>query len=586
MTMRWTSAALAALLLAACSAEDGEESLALEAADTPGGEGAKLSEREAFRGMVAAANPDAVEAGLAVLRQGGDAVDAAVAIQAVLSLVEPQSSGIGGGAFMVRYDAQSGDVTTFDGRETAPAAATPEMFLDESGEPLGYVEAWRSGLSTGAPGAVAMLALAHERHGSLDWAANFDPAIALARDGFQVAPRLNGIAQRMAEFTDIEETGAAASYLFDDTGAPWPVGHVLTNPDYAASLELIAADWRNFYEGPIAEAIVASVRADALPGLLTLEDLAAYEPQRHEALCGEYRGYAICSAPPPSSGGVAINAILGILERFPMEEYGPDSADGWTLFIEASRLAYADRDRYVGDPAFADVPVAGLIDPAYLSGRAGEIEIGSAMETVEAGTPPGAARQPEDATADSPGTSHFVVIDAEGDVVSMTTSVESPFGSGRMAGGFFLNNQLTDFSFVPRGPDGAPLPNAAAPGKRPRSSMSPTIVLDSDGAFHLATGSPGGNSIIAYTAKSLVAMLDWGMDPQAAVALPNVVARGDVVRIETGFDAAILEELRARGFTIEGGQGENSGLHVIRVTQDGTLDGAADPRRDGIVGRP
>lgn len=586
MTVRWTFAALSALLLAACSAEDGEESRALTAADAPAGEGTDPSEREAVRGMVAAANPDAVEAGLAVLRQGGDAVDAAVAIQAVLSLVEPQSSGIGGGAFMVRYDAQSGEVTTFDGRETAPAAATPDMFLDESGEPLGYVEAWRSGLSTGAPGVVAMLALAHERHGSLDWAVNFDPAIALARDGFQVAPRLNGIAQRMAEFTDIEETGAAASYLFDEAGAPWPVGHVLTNPDYAASLELIAADWRNFYEGPIAEAIVASVRADARPGRLTLEDLAAYEPRRHEALCGEYRGYEICSAPPPSSGGVALNAILGILERFPMENYRPETADGWALFIEASRLAYADRDRYVGDPAFADVPVAGLIDPAYLSGRAGEIEIGFAMEIVEAGTPPGAEPQPEDATADSPGTSHFVVIDAEGDVVSMTSSVESPFGSGRMAGGFFLNNQLTDFSFVPRGPDGATLPNAAAAGKRPRSSMSPTIVLDSDGAFHLATGSPGGNSIIAYTAKSLVAMLDWGMDPQAAVALPNVVARGDVVQIETGFDAAILEELRTRGFTIEGGQGENSGLHVIRVTEDGSLEGAADPRRDGIVGRP
>lgn len=573
-----------ALLAAACGPES-ENDLTFEQ-ETALDDGVDLSERGSFGGMVAAANPDAVEAGLYVLRRGGDAVDAAIAVQTVLSLVEPQSSGIGGGAFMIRYDAESSAIHVYDGRETAPAAATPELFLTEEGEELGFVEAWRSGLSTGAPGVIAMLALAHGQHGELDWAASFQPAIGLARDGFEVAPRLNNIAGRMAQFTDIEETGPAAAYLFDETGAPWPVGHVLTNEDYAASLEMIAADWRSFYEGPLAQAIVAAVSEAPRAGTLTLEDLAAYEPQRKEALCGEYRGYAVCSAPPPSSGGVAINAALGILERFAMADYGPETADGWALFIEASRLAYADRDRYVGDPAFADVPVEGLIDPVYLSERAGLIEIGDAIDTVEAGTPPGAAPQPEDATNDAPGTSHFVVIDDDGDVVSMTSSVESPFGSGRMAGGFFLNNQLTDFSFTPRGTDGALLPNAVEPGKRPRSSMSPTIVLDADGAFHLATGSPGGNSIIAYTVKSLVAMLDWGMDPQSAVALPNVVARGDVVRIEDGFDPDILAELRARGFEIEGGRGENSGLHVIRVKEDGELEGAADPRRDGIVGRP
>jgi gamma-glutamyltranspeptidase/glutathione hydrolase len=559
-----------AVFLAACSAEP------------EGRDGAPRS----GTGMVAAANPDAVEAGLAVLRMGGDAVDAAIAIQTVLSLVEPQSSGIGGGAFMLRYDAQSGEVIAYDGRETAPAAATPDMFLTEAGEPLDYVEAWRFGLSTGAPGVIAMFALAHQRHGSLDWSANFDPAIALARDGFEVAPRLNGIAGRMAQFTDIEETGAASTYLFDGSGAPWPVGHVLTNAAYADTLERIAGDWRSFYEGQIARDIVAAVGQSPQPGRLTLDDLAGYEPRSHEALCGEYRGFEVCSAPPPSSGGVAINGILGILGRFSMADHGPETADGWALFIEASRLAYADRDRYVGDPAFADVPVQGLIDPVYLSERAGLITMTSAMATAEAGTPPGATPQPEDATIDAPGTSHFVVIDADGDVVSMTTSVESPFGSGRMAGGFFLNNQLTDFSFTPRGPDGALLPNAAEPGKRPRSSMSPVIVLDAEGGFHLATGSPGGNSIIAYTAKTLVAMLDWGLDPQAAAALPNVVARGDVVRIEDGFDPAILEELRARGFTIEGGRGENSGIHIVRVGEDGALEGGADPRRDGIVGRP
>lgn len=543
-------------------------------------------DRETFGGMVAAANPDAVEAGLAVLRQGGDAVDAAIAVQTTLSLVEPQSSGIGGGGFMLRYDAESGEVMVFDGRETAPAGVSEDLFIGEDGEPLDFIEAWRSGLSTGAPGVIAMLAMAHEQHGDLDWAANFEPAITLARDGFEVAPRLSESAARMAEFSDIEERGAAAGYLFDETGAAWPVGHVLKNEAYAASLEAIASDWRSFYEGPIAEEIVAAVAEEPRAGFLTLEDLAGYEPSRHGAVCGAYRGYEVCSAPPPSSGGVAINAILGILERFTMADHGPETADGWALFIEASRLAYADRDRYVGDPAFADVPVQGLIDPVYLSERAGQIEMTDAMDTVEAGTPPGAAPQPEDATEDAPGTTHFVIVDADGDVVSMTSSVESPFGSGRMAGGFFLNNQLTDFAFEARGDDGALRPNAVAPGKRPRSSMSPTIVLDPDGAFHLATGSPGGNSIIAYTAKSLVAMLDWGLDPQSAVALPNVVARGDVVRIEEGFDPELLEALRERGFQIEGGRGENSGLHVIRVTDDGDLEGGADPRRDGIVGRP
>ncbi|MGJ3232641.1 MAG: gamma-glutamyltransferase [Oceanicaulis sp.] len=585
MLSRLAAGSALALLLAACGPQE-ERDIVVEGAGAEGGEGVDLSDRAAFGGMVAAANPDAVEAGLAILRQGGNAVDAAIAVQTTLSLVEPQSSGIGGGAFMVRYDAATGDVTVYDGRETAPAAAGEDLFLDAEGEPLGFVEAWRSGLSTGAPGVIAMLALAHEQHGALDWSESFQPAIALARDGFEVAPRLNTIAGRMASFSDIEETGPAATYLFDAAGAPWPVGHVLTNPAYAATLEQIAADWRSFYEGPIAEAIVAAVNEAPRPGLLSLEDLAGYEPRRHEPVCGAYRGYEVCSAPPPSSGGVAINAILGILERFAMAEHGPDTADGWALFIEASRLAYADRDRYVGDPDFADVPVEGLIDPVYLSERAGLIEMTEAIETAEAGVPPGAAPQPEDATEDAPGTSHFVIVDAQGDVVSMTASVESPFGSGRMAGGFFLNNQLTDFSFTPRGPDGALLVNAVEPGKRPRSSMSPTIVLDPDGAFHLATGSPGGNSIIAYTAKSLVAMLDWGLDPQAAVALPNVVARGDVVRIEEGFDPAVLAELRARGFQIEGGRGENSGLHVVRVAEDGTLEGAADPRRDGIAATP
>jgi gamma-glutamyltranspeptidase/glutathione hydrolase len=513
-------------------------------------------------------------------------VDAAIAIQTVLSLVEPQSSGIGGGAFMVRYDAATGRTLVYDGRETAPASVDEDLFLNEDGTPLGFVEAWRSGRSTGVPGVIAMLAMAHEAHGQQPWADAFAPAIRLAETGFAVAPRLSSISARMAQFTDIEERGAAAGYLFDETGAAWPVGHVLTNPDYAETLQAVARDWRNFYTGPIARDIVAATSQAPLPGALTRSDLAGYTATRHQAMCSPYRSYTACSAPPPSSGGVAIGMILGVLDRFDMSAHGPDTADGWHLFIEASRLAYADRDHYVGDAAFADVPVAGMLDRVYLSERAGLIDLGQAIATVAHGDPPGAPQQPEDTTEDAPGTSHFVVVDADGDVVSMTTSVESPFGSGRMAGGFFLNNQLTDFAFIARGEDGQLRPNAVEPGKRPRSSMSPTIVLDGDGRFVLATGSPGGNSIIAYTAKSIVAMLDWGLSPQEAAALPNIVARGDVVGIEDGFDPALIEALRTRGFTIEAGRGENSGIHSVRVADDGTLIGAADPRRDGDVGAP
>ena len=579
---------LALLALTAC-ADESDVILSVEAAPQAGGiadADPAASEAPAPGGMVAAANPDAVAAGLAILRAGGDAVDAAIAVQTVLGLVEPQSSGIGGGGFMLRYDAGTGTITVYDGRETAPQAATEDMFLGADGQPLPFVQAWRSGLSTGAPGAIAMLALAHDQHGELAWSDSFQPAIALAEQGFAVAPRLNQNAARMAQFTDMEETGPAAAYLYDDAGAPWPVGHVLTNPDYAATLRAVAADWRAFYEGPIAEAIIAAVSEAPRPGRLTLEDLAAYEPARRDPVCARYRAYRVCSAPPPASGGVAVNAIMGMLGRFDMASHGPDTAEGWALFIEASRLAYADRDRYVGDPAFADVPVEGMIDPVYLSERAGLIDPARAIPEVSAGTPPGAPVQPADVTIDSPGTTHFVIIDGDGDVVSMTATVESVFGSGRMAGGFFLNNELTDFAFAPRDETGALRPNAVAPGKRPRSSMSPTIVLDEDGAFHLATGSPGGNSIIAYTAKTLVAMLDWGMTPLEAAALPNVVARGDVVRIEEGFDPVLLDALRERGFTVEGGQGENSGIHIVRLGPDGALDGAADPRRDGVALTP
>ncbi|WP_429910510.1 gamma-glutamyltransferase [Glycocaulis sp.] len=537
--------------------------------------------------MVSAAHPLAVEAGLDVLRQGGDAVDAAIAVQMVLGLVEPQSSGIAGGAFMVRYDAQTGAVTVYDGRETAPAAVSEDYWLDENGEPLAYLDAWQSGQSTGAPGAVAMLAMAHEEHGRLDWSAGFEAGIELAEEGFPLSGRTSSMAARVAQISQLSRQEPARSYFYDEDGNAHPEGFIRTNPAYAETLRAVAADWRNFYTGEIAQDIIATASRDPRGGLLTLEDLEGYEPIRREALCVPYRIYQVCSAPPPSSGAVAVGAILTLLEGFEMSAFGPDTVEGWHLFIEASRLAYADRDQYVGDPAFADVPVEGLLDHTYLTERRRLISIDAAIPAISHGTPPGAPEVIADTTPDSPGTTHYSIRDTFGNVVSMTTTVESIFGNNRMTqGGFLLNNQLTDFAFVPRDADGRTHPNAPTGGKRPRSSMSPTIVLDAEGDFLIATGSPGGNSIVAYTAKTLVAMLDWGMTPQEAAALPNVVARGDVVSIESGFDAQLLEGLRALGHQIRGEQGENSGIHIIRRGDDGTLEGGADPRRDGVAGRP
>lgn len=578
-------------LLGAC--DSGPANSAADAAPEAGQENAADRNSQAREaggasgGMVAAAHPLAVEAGLDALRASGDAVDAAIAVQMVLGLVEPQSSGIGGGAFMVRYDAETGETTVYDGRETAPSAADETLFLDEDGEPLGFIEAWQSGRSTGAPGAIAMLALAHERHGELDWAAGFEHGVRLAEEGFALSGRTSELAGGVAEIARLDEDPIASAYFYDENGDPWPEGHEMTNPAYAQTLRSTAEDWRNFYTGEIADGIVEALSAEPLPGLLTAEDIAAYEPVVREAVCSDYRDYQICSAPPPSSGAVAVGAILGILESFDMASMGPDTVQGWHLFIEASRLAYADRDRYVGDPAFADVPVEGMLDKAYLAERAALIDMDAAIGEVEAGAPPGAPQAGEDDSDDAPGTSHISIVDGQGNVVSMTTTVESAFGSNRMTkGGFLLNNQLTDFARDPRDAQGDLRANAPAAGKRPRSSMSPTIVLDGDGAFVLATGSPGGNSIVAYTAKSLVAMLDWGLNPQEAAALPNVVARGDQVSIETGFNREILQSLESMGHDVLGERGENSGIHIIRKGADGELIGGADPRRDGAAERP
>jgi len=570
----FTASALAiSLTLSACGSTDEQEAVA-------------TNQPVSSPAMVAAANPHAVEAGLQALRNGGNAVDAAVAIQSVLGLVEPQSSGLGGGAFMLYFEAETQDLIVYDGRETAPASAGPDLFIDDNGDVLGFGPAIFSGHSIGVPGAVAMLAMAHENHGALPWADGFDEAIRIAEDGFEVSPRMHNSISRLVGRTPINQWEAPRNYFFLNDGNVLPVGHLLQNPAYADSARSIADNWRNLYQGPLAEEIIATVQSEPRPGGLTLNDLSSYSPLQREALCRPYRQWTVCGAPAPASGGTTINEILGLLEPFDMAAMGPDSVEGWRRFIEASRLAYADRDAYMADPDFVSVPSAGLLANDYITTRSALINSTTAMPHVVAGIPEGVQQAGIDATPDSPGTSHFVVVDHDGNVVSMTTTVESNLGSHRMAGGFILNNQLTDFSRIPVDANGAPIPNAPEGGKRPRSSMSPTIVFDQNGDFVLATGSPGGSSIIAYTAKTLVAMLDWGLTPQQAIDLPNVVARGDVVRIENGMGADILTGLESLGFRLDANRGEISGIHIVRRLDDGTLIGGADPRREGVAREP
>lgn len=529
--------------------------------------------------LVAAAHPLAAEAGMAVLRRGGSAVDAAVAVQAVLGLVEPQSSGIGGGAFMLVYDAAAARVHAYDGRETAPSGASREMFLDEHGRPLPFAQAVVSGRAVGVPGVIAMLGLAHQAHGALEWSSLFDGAIRLAAAGFEVTPRL---ARFIGGSFPQNSQPDVRAYFGTADGTRLATGDVLRNPAYAETLRRIAQEGPGaLYTGPIAEAVVARARTEPLPGTLAPGDLAAYRVEVREPLCRPYRIYVVCVPPPPSSG-IAILQALGMLAALGPAPSGPGDADAWYRLAEVQRLMYADRDRYVGDPAFVDVPVEGLLDPDYLRSRAALVgpEAGPAPRP---GSPPGAGERAPDRTREAAGTSHFVVVDAQGNAVSMTTSVESLFGSGRMAAGFFLNNQLTDFSFQPREPDGVPAANAVAPGKRPRSSMSPVIVLDRQNRLVAALGSPGGTNILAYNLKTLVAVLDWGLEMQAAIELPNVIGRGEGWYGEAAkLSAEIRQALAARGVEVRAGRGEGSGLHGV-LWRNGRLDGGADPRREGVV---
>ncbi len=531
---------------------------------------------EAF---VIAANPLAAEAGRKILQRGGSAVDAAVAVQAMLSLVEPQSSGVGGGAFINYYDARSRELTIYDGREAAPAQATPGLFLDSAGIPLPFATAVVSGRATGVPGVIRLLGMAHGEHGRLPWNSLLGDAERTADDGFLVSPRLSRMVR--AKFPQNSAPDVVA-YFTKAGGGLVDVGDRLRNPAYADFIRRLAAQGPDaLYTGSTAAKIVARTREGPLGGSMTLADLAAYGPIKREALCGPWRIYLLCAPPPPSSG-VALIQLMQILERTDIAARGPNDSQAWFLFAEASRLMYADRDRYVADPAFTSVPVNGLIDPAYVAARARLIGT-TAGPPPSAGVPQGALVAGADRTLEPAGTSHFIVRDGAGNVVSMTTTVESIFGSGRMVDGFLLNNQLTDFSFSPVDPQGRTIANAVAPGKRPRSSMVPTILLTRDGRFAGAIGSAGGSAILAYVAKSLVAAVDWKLPMAQALDTPNLVARGASFNGEvTKFSPEVLAGLRARGIELKPGQGEDSGVHAVLI-RDGRIDGAPDPRREGVV---
>ena len=533
--------------------------------------------------MIVAAHPLAAEAGLEMLRKGGAAIDAGIAAQMVLTLVEPQSSGIGGGAFMLYWDAAAQTLTSYDGRETAPAGATPELFLDADGEPLPRDEAMHSGLSVGVPGVLAALKLVHDEYGKLPWEELFQPAIKLARAGFSVSPRLATV---LRETDPNSFAPSARAYFFDENDRPRQTGYILENPELADTFESIARNGPDaFYEGAIAEDIAKTVQNDPRkPGTLSTDDLAHYNAEPRRPVCMPYRGRSVCGAGPPSSGAVAVSQVLGIVEPFDLRAT-PLNPEAVHLIVEAERLAFADRARYLADPGFVPVPVTGLLDKDYLAGRRALIDPARAQKTVTAGTPPVVPPSAfgRDHTKEKGGTSQVSVVDRWGEAFSLTTSIESAFGARTMVRGFLLNNQLTDFSRQPE-MGGKPVANAPAAGKRPRSSMSPTLVFGPDGKLFMVTGSPGGNSIIAYVAKTLVGVLEWGKTAQESVDLPNIIARGDTVGVEVdregGPEAA--QALRDMGYTVEERTGENSGLHVIIVRPDG-LEGAADPRREGVA---
>ena len=530
--------------------------------------------------MVVAANPLAVEAGVNILAKGGSAADAMVAVQAVLGLVEPQSSGLGGGAFLVWYDEATSSIMTLDGRETAPLSVTPKLFLDKHGEPIGFYDAVVGGLSVGTPGTPALLDDMHKRWGRMSWSDLFVDATMLARSGFAVSPRLANLIERDAE--RLMRYTVTADYFLPG-GVPLSVGTILKNAEYAETLQIIAEEGsRTFYSGRIAQEIEKTVQySNDNPGVLSQRDLAAYQVKQRDPVCVKYRKYDVCGMGPPSSGGLTIGQILGQLNQYDLAALGPDSPESWRLIGDASRLAFADRGRYMADSDFVPMPTKGLLDPAYLFARSSLLNTDLALKEVVPGNPDfdHALIWSDDESFELPSTSHISIVDSFGNVASMTTTIENAFGSRLMVNGFLLNNELTDFSFRTHR-DGVPVANAIAPGKRPRSSMSPTIILR-DGEPVLAIGSPGGSRIIGYTAKTIISYIDWGMNIQEAISSPHVINRFGVFDIEQDTLAENLTPaLEAMGFQVKARE-LNSGLHAIAIG-DG-LQGGADPRREGIA---
>ncbi len=555
------------------------------------------------RDMVAAAHPLAVQAGVDVLAQGGSAVDAAIATQLALNVVEPQSSGIGGGAFMLHFDAAQRQTLAYDGRETAPAAATPDQFLGTDGKPLPFLQAVDGGLSVGTPGVLRMLELAHRAHGKLPWATLFAPAIALAEQGFAVSPRLStsiaGSAARMRA-----QGGAVAAYFLATDGSPLATGTWLRSPALAVSLRAIASGGADaFYRGDIAQAMVQAVaRHPTRPGRLSLADLSGYQAKVREPVCATYRmRFKVCGMPPPSSGGLTTLQTLGLLQPLDVAALAPTSADAVHLVSEAYRLAYADRAKYIADPDWVSVPTAGLLDAGYLQARAQLIRPDRSLGVPAAGQPPGAALAlGADASPNLPSTTHLSIADRWGNAVAMTSSIENGFGSLQMVGGFLLNNQLTDFSFMPADAAG-PVANRVAPGKRPRSSMAPTLIFNAQtGNLEAAIGSPGGSAIIQYVTKTVLGLVDWGLDIQQAINLPNFGAQTSAATaIEQGSvldTPALKAALAAKGHQVVATPAFTSGLHGVvfngvradgqpgllaRHPGQGLWAGGADPRREG-----
>ncbi len=562
-------------------------SFAQQAADTTAPESASPATAQpdgpvtAKKWMISAANPLAAKAGARILREGGTAADAAIAVQAVLGLVEPQSSGLGGGAFVIYYDAKSGKLTTLDGRETAPMDATPRLFQDDQGEPLKFFEAVVGGRSVGVPGTPKLLEEIYKRWGKTEWKSLFDDAIALSTHGFAVSPRLEKLVAKDAKRLVIDPL---ASAYFLPGGKPLEVGNILVNPAYTESLTALATGGSAaFYTGDIAAAIVEKIRgAVDNPGVMRKADLATYEVKEREPVCVPYRGNDICGMGPPSSGALTVGQILGMLAPFDLAALGPDDPASWQLIGDASRLAFADRGRYMADSDYVPLPVKGLVDPAYLATRSALLQPGLRLEEAKPGTPKWdhAGLLADDEAIELPSTSHFSIIDQFGNALSMTTTIENGFGSRLMVAGFLLNNELTDFSFRSHR-NGVPIANRVEPGKRPRSSMSPTIVMK-DGKPSFLIGSPGGSRIITYVAKTIIAKIDWGMNVQQAIALPHVVNRFGTFDLEKGTKAeSMATELEAMGYKTKV-RDLNSGLHGIVVSEDG-LEGGADPRREGVV---